>query len=216
VLNLRDGETFRTVAQRGGNAAFARWVFDRGRFKPDGSLARMMATGHSSHIADATQLPAYREGRPNFTKFVDLGGVRTFLAIPLLKDEEVVGNLGIYRPDVRPFTQRQIDLVSTFASQAVIAIENVRLFSETREALERQTATAEILKVIASSPSDVQPVFDAIVRSATVLINGFSTTLTLVADGKLTLQAFTSTPAAASRRCISSFQSRSKARRWGR
>jgi GAF domain-containing protein len=92
--------------------------------------------------------------------------VRTFLAIPLLKDDEVVGNLGIYRPEVRPFTQKQIELVSTFADQAVIAIENVRLFNETKEALERQTATAEILRVIASSPTDVQPVFDVIVQSA--------------------------------------------------
>jgi signal transduction histidine kinase len=84
----------------------------------------------------------------------------------MLKEGRVVGGIAIYRPEVRPFTQKQIDLVSTFANQAVIAIENVRLFNETKEALERQTATAEILRVISSSPTDIQPVLEAVVHNA--------------------------------------------------
>jgi len=167
LLNLYDGERLRTVAQRGGSREFAKWVFERGAFKPDGgAVLQALTEGVPSQVADALLGPGYVERKPNVTKFVDLGGVRTFLAVPLVKDKKVVGNIGIYRPEVRPFTDKQIALVSMFANQAVIAIENARLFNETKEALEQQTATAEILKVIASSPTEVQPVFDVIVERA--------------------------------------------------
>ena len=125
------------------------------------------------HVSDVTDDDAYRQGHPLRLATVELLGARTFLAVPLLKDDAVAGALCIYRPEVRPFHETQIGLVQTFADQAMIAIENVRLFKEleTRnrdltEALEQQTATAEILRVISSSPTDLQPVLDAVAESA--------------------------------------------------
>jgi GAF domain-containing protein len=170
LLNLREAHGLRTVAQRGGSAEFAAWVVERGIFKPDGgAIVQAVKTGRAFQVADALESADYRARKPKHTRFIDLGGVRTFLAVPLLKGREAIGNIGIYRREVRPFTDRQIALLQTFADQAVIAIENARLFNETKEVLERQTATAEVLRVISGSPTDVQPVFDAIAERAAVL-----------------------------------------------
>ncbi len=120
-----------------------------------------------------------------------VGQWRRMIGAPMLKDGVSLGVVVIAWPDPGPTPQRQTDLLKTFADQAVIAIENVRLFNETRQSLERQTATAEILKVISASPTDVQPVFDAIARSAQRLIYGFSAIVTRVVDGQLHLVALT-------------------------
>src|SRR6266851_1336788 len=124
-------------------------------------------------------------------------GTRTMCGTPLRREGKAIGALIIYRDRLLPFTPEELALQQSFADQAVIAIENARLFNETREALERQTATAEILKVIASSPSDVQPVFEAIATSANRLIGGYSTAVLRFIGDALHLAAFTPTNAAA-------------------
>ena len=179
LLGLYDGETYQPVAQRGANAEFAKWLIGRGSFKPGSSggvLTRMIAERRPIHIPDHRESPAYRDRRPTTVAFVEVGGARTYLAVPMLKEGRVVGGITIYRPEVRPFTQKQIDLVSTFANQAVIAIENVRLFKELQarnaeitEALEQQTATSEILQVISGSPTDVKPILDMVAHRAAQL-----------------------------------------------
>ena len=121
----------------------------------------------------------------------ELGGLRTVLSVPLVRDGVVFGRILAGRQEVCPFSEHQIGVLQGFADQAVIAIENVRLFNETQEALERQTATADILKVIASSPSDVQPVFDAIAARSKRLVNALSTAVHHIVDGVMHLAAFT-------------------------
>ena len=125
------------------------------------------------HIEDV--VPLVDTEYPDVRAIQQRHGFRTVLNVPLIREGEALGVIGVLRGEVRPFTPAEIGLLKTFADQAVIAIENVRLFNETKEALERQTATTEILRVIASSPSDVQPVFDTIVRHAAELVGGMYT-----------------------------------------
>jgi two-component system NtrC family sensor kinase len=132
-------------------------------------------------------------------------GTRTMCGTPLRRESNAIGVLIVYRDRLMPFTDEELALQQSFADQAAIAIENAGLFNETREALERQTATADILKVIASSPSDVQPVFDAIALSSKRLIGGFSTTVLRFIGEELHLVAYTPTNAAADEALKASF-----------
>jgi two-component system NtrC family sensor kinase len=194
LLSTCDGGQIRTVSTRGVPPGFAEFRKNNPPvYGPGTGPARILAGERVVHIVDLKSGDAYRTGDPNRRAVVDLGGARTVLLVPLLKNEFVIGFITIYRKEVRPYSDKQIALLQTFADQAVIAIENARLFNETKEALERQTATAEILKVIASSPSDVQPVFDAIAASANRLLGGFSSTVFRFIDGMAHLKAFTPT-----------------------
>ena len=136
---------------------------------PHMALGRVICTKRTAQVEDFTKTRAYLEGNQAAIDAVKLAGMRTVVAVPMLKDEALVGVIAIYRQEVRPFTDKHIELVQNFAAQAVIAIENTRLLNELRESLQQQTATSEVLKVVSSSPGDLQPVFEAMLANATRL-----------------------------------------------
>jgi signal transduction histidine kinase/putative methionine-R-sulfoxide reductase with GAF domain len=180
LLNLYDGEHMRTVAHSGSSPEYGRWVFERGAYKPQAFLVELIGKRKAVNIADLRETPSYKARRPAATKMVDSGGGRSFVAVPLLKDGRVIGAISIYRPKVRPFTKKQIALLATFADQAAIAIENARLFNETKEALEQQTAISEVLRVISGSPTDVVPVLQAVAERAMRICEASDASVVLV------------------------------------
>jgi GAF domain-containing protein len=169
LLMRYEGGIFQGVATLVPDPAFDAFLRQPIKASPATGLGRIAATKAAVHIPDLIDDDAYRAGDPLRRRSVELGGIRTWLGVPILREGELIGAIAIYRKEVRPFEARQVNVLRTFADQAVIAIENARLFNETKEALEQQTATAEILKVISESPTDVQPVFDAIAERARTL-----------------------------------------------
>jgi GAF domain-containing protein len=164
AIYRREGESARLVANFGFPAEYETYTKALGAFPIDPNAAavgqRTLVEGRPVHVHDVAAVPGYWEVA------IILGKQRTSLGVPLLREGKTIGNIMLARQRVEPFTDRQIELVSTFADQAVIAIENARLMTEQREALEQQTATAEVLQVINANPGNLQPVFDAMLEKA--------------------------------------------------
>jgi GAF domain-containing protein len=164
--------------------------------RASGALARLVAAKQLVHILDCLDDAAYKQGDADFVRFVDLCRVRSLILAPMLKEAELIGVIGIYRTEVRPFADKQIALVQNFANQAVIAIENARLLNELRGALERQTATSEVLQVISSSPGDLEPVFATMLENAVRICDAKFGNIYRWDDDQLHLIAMHNTPPA--------------------
>jgi GAF domain-containing protein len=149
------------------------------------AISRLVQSRQTVHIADYRADQSYLDRDPLTVAGIELGAIRTLLVVPMLKDDELMGAIGIYRQEVRQFTDKQIGLVQNFANQAVIAIENTRLLSELRESLQRQTATADVLKVISRSTFDLKSVLQTLVESAGRLCDADYATITRQKDGVL-------------------------------
>ena len=193
-LFLYDHGTFRIVARHNAPPAYAaaRQVIIQP--PPDTALGQLARTKQVVQVADVSAEPGYIRGDPMIVASVELGGMRTLLAVPMLKENELVGSINIYRQEVRPFTDKQIELVKNFAAQAVIAIENTRLLNELRQSLEQQTATSEVLKIIAGSPGKLEPVFSEVLQSATLICEAKFGTLFLYDGNTFRVAAGVGTP----------------------
>src|SRR5262245_59242533 len=158
TLSLSEGDAFRIVAMHNVPPGLAE-LRRREPLVRAGPLLRIAKTKRLLHIVDYTEYVASHPADSDAAAFAKLTGVRTLREVPMLKDDDVVGVIVIYRTEVRRFDDREVALIKDFAAQAVIAIENARLLNELRQSLEQQTATAEVLRVVSSSLSDLEPVF---------------------------------------------------------
>src|SRR5262249_47663416 len=198
-MYLREGDAFRIVAMHNAPPAFAeaRRVQPLVRPGPGTGLYHVASTKQVVHIVDIKAEQPYLEREPSSVTMVERAGARTLLVVPMLKDDELIGNINIYRQEVQPFTDKQIALVENFAAQAVIAIENTRLLNELRESLQQQIATSEVLGVISRSPGELEPVFKTILAKPTELCEArYGTLWVRVSEGCRTLAVHGDLPTA--------------------
>jgi GAF domain-containing protein len=198
-----DGEQLHAVAVRG-DPQFVKWLRQHNPVRPiAGSAAERIVLGERFvHVTDRHEEDAYRNNR-TFRELVDTSGIRASLSVALRRDETLLGMINVYRQEVRPFTDEQIQLLQNFAAQAVIAIENTRLLNELRqrtddltESLEQQTATSEVLRVISSSPGELEPVFQSMLENAVKICQAkFGFMLRYDGDAYYTVAALCSVPA---------------------
>jgi two-component system NtrC family sensor kinase len=204
MLFLFEEDEFRAVGKWNLPPAYSESLSESPiRANPNIPMGRVLTTKQPVHVADVLTDQSYIDGYPGMTSVAHLGGARTLVQVPLLKEDELVGTIAIYRQEVRPFDHKQIDLVQNFASQAVIAIENVRLFDEVQartldleESLQQQMATSEVLQVISSSPSNLAPVFENMLKNATLVCGAEFGSMNLLENGSIRQAALYNPPAA--------------------
>jgi GAF domain-containing protein len=186
-LRLSEGDQLRFVSLYNAPPALVEHWQGMPLVRPHPEPATGVLTKQVAQIDDVRTSPAYSKRDPLSVAGADLGGYRTVLAVPMLKESFLIGVITIYRQEVRSFTEKQIKLVSNFVAQAVIAIENARLLNELRESLEQQTATADVLRIISSSPGELAPVFESILENATRICHQWQRTNCLTKRMRISL-----------------------------